>query len=231
MMYQKSLLTSDDAFSVSVIDARLPRRVVLFAAGAGGNPERHQDLLESLAREGSTVVAPHFARLMSPIPTATELLTRARRLRLAAEQVPTSDLPLVGAGHSIGAGLLIALAGGQMWLSREQSLDVARMPLERLALLSPAAGFFQAPGALKAVHCPMTVWVGSEDAIAQKDQAAFLQQTLRDQAPIEVRIAEGAGHYSFMNVLPPGVVDPMPDRDAFLLDLAARIAEFLDPIR
>ena len=45
MMYQKSLLNSDDAFSVSVIDARLPRRVVLFAAGAGGNPERHQDLL------------------------------------------------------------------------------------------------------------------------------------------------------------------------------------------
>jgi hypothetical protein len=101
------------AFDVTVLEAAQPARVVLFSVGLGGNPERHLPLLEALAARRCTVVAPHFERLPSPIPTAEQLRLRAARLRLALDAAPAS-LPIAGVGHSLGATLLLGLAGAEL---------------------------------------------------------------------------------------------------------------------
>jgi hypothetical protein len=42
-----------------------------------------------------------------------------------------------------------------------------------------------------------------------------------------MRVVEGAGHFSFMNELPPQMTDPLPNRDAFLADLADSVGRFV----
>src|SRR5665213_1920382 len=96
-------------FQVTTLRPIDPVRTALFSAGGGGNPARHLPLLESLARQGCAVIAPHFDPLASPIPVEEELLSRARRLELAIAAFARPDLPIAGIGHSIGATMLIAL--------------------------------------------------------------------------------------------------------------------------
>ena len=58
-----------------------------------------------------------------------------------------------GCGYrdSIGATMLLGLAGGEAWMRSGQRLGIAAdKRLDRLALLTPATAFFQAPGALRA---------------------------------------------------------------------------------
>jgi len=50
--------------------------VVLFAAGAGGDPERHRPLLEYLAAHDCLVIAPQFERIVSQTTTTAQLLAR-----------------------------------------------------------------------------------------------------------------------------------------------------------
>jgi len=50
-------------------------------------------------------------------------------------------------------------------------------------------------------------------------QAAFLKEALEPGSPVEVRLAEEAGHFTFMHELPPHITDPHPDRNAFLVSL------------
>src|SRR4051812_8103105 len=111
-------------FDAMFFEAQKPARIVLFAAGSGGNPERHVPLMTSLAEHGCNVVAPHFDRLASPRPTEEELLRRARRLRLALDAAARPGLSVMGVGHSIGATTLLALAGGQLWLGIGQKIAI-----------------------------------------------------------------------------------------------------------
>jgi len=79
---------------------------------------------------------------------------------------------VAGVGHSIGASTLLALSGAQMWLGPGRQVAVepdAR--LSRPALLTAPIGFFQAPGALDAMHVPLQVWAGSEDTITLASHA------------------------------------------------------------
>jgi pimeloyl-ACP methyl ester carboxylesterase len=227
-MHRRSLMDSSGPFTASCIEIEDARRIVLFAVGAGGNPERHLGLLEALANEGSTIVAPHFERLASSRPTADELLLRARRLALSLDAIPRTDLPVFGVGHSIGATLLLALAGAQMWFGPEIKLEIALLvPFERLVMMAPPTGFFRAPGALRAVRTPIMVWAGSEDLMTPADQMRYLEHELANQVPVELKVGAGAGHYSFMNILPPGVVEPLADRSAFLDALARSICRYV----
>src|SRR6059058_1342577 len=114
-MERLSLQDEAGTFDVTIGEMAQASRLVLFAVGAGGNPERHAPLLTALVDRGYTVVAPHFARLVSPHPTDHELLTRARRLALASGIAARPELPITGVGHSIGATVLLALAGAQLW--------------------------------------------------------------------------------------------------------------------
>ncbi|PIE91434.1 MAG: hypothetical protein CR997_01195 [Acidobacteria bacterium] len=142
------------SFDVSVRRRKESGPVVLFAVGAGGDPERHVTLLDALAESGCTVIAPHFPRLSLPRPTESELTLRARRLCLVLDVYSLSGATVSGVGHSIGAATLIALAGGH--------------------------GFFQAPGALDSVRVPILTWVGSEDDITPPSQIIWLAQAMPD---------------------------------------------------
>jgi alpha-beta hydrolase superfamily lysophospholipase len=225
-MSKLSLLDGAEPFDVTRLDAGAPARVVVFAVGAGGSPARHLPLLEALADRGCIVIAPHFERLVSPIPTAAHLQLRARRLRLALDSVARPELPVAGVGHSLGATVLLALAGATGWTLAREPLAIARDErLARMALLAPATDFFQAPGALDAVRATILAWAGTRDTITPPRQAELLKAALG--ARVELRVVDGAGHFSFMNTPPPQTSEPLADRDAVLASLAADVCGFV----
>ena len=213
-------------FSVSVVRALGPSRTVVFAVGAGGNPGRHLPLLTLLAEQGCNVVAPQFERLTSQFVPASELVLRIRRLKLALDYASSLGQPVCAVGHSIGAAILIGLAGGQMWMRDGTRLDCeADTRIERMVVFTPAMDFFRAPGALDGVHTPLQAWAGSLDAITPPSQTVFLKNALG--MLVDARVIEGAGHFSFMDELPPHVVDTMQERAAFLAHLAQEVGTFL----
>lgn len=217
-----------DTFQLTVLEANEPSQLVLFCVGGGGDPGRHLPLLQDLVDHGCTVIAPHFERLTSPHVTLQDLVLRARRLRLAVAEAGRPELSLSGVGHSIGATMLIALAGGKAWLSAGECLDIAPLSqLSRVALFAPATLFFQAPNALDTVHAPIRAWVGTKDEITPPEQALFLQRALAERVPVEVRVVPDAGHFSFMHVPPPGTTEPLPNRQEFLSGLTVELWDFI----
>ncbi len=227
-MQTQILQDGADSFEVSVYEAASGSPVALFAVGSGGQPERHTSLLEALAKSGFTVVAPHFERLTSPKPSETDLMLRARRLSLALDAFVQPGATAVGIGHSIGATTLIALAGGQMWLGPGCLVNITPdSRLTRLTLLAPPTGFFQAPGALDAVRVPIFAWVGSEDSITPPAQTEWLAHAMCDRQMVDVRITEGAGHFSFMDQPPPQTTEPLQNKLAFLAEYSSEVCKFL----
>jgi pimeloyl-ACP methyl ester carboxylesterase len=227
-MRKLSLVDGADAFEVALFEAAKPLAVVLFAVGGGGNPERHVPLLMSLQESGCSVAAPFVGRMIPPMPTSAELVARARRLRLALDQIARPGLPTAGVGHSIGATMLLALAGGQAWMPDRTRVDIQPEPrLARLVLMTPATGFFQAPGALAKVGVPMQVWAASKDVITPPAQAEFLREALADGRKVDFQMVEGADHFSFMNLRPPLSAEPLPHREAFLANLAKQVIRFV----
>lgn len=219
-----------ETFDVSLLHAERPVCTVLFAVGAGGDPLRHLPLLQALARRGCTMIAPHFERLGSIIPTKAELDLRIRRLEAAVAACGEAGSPIVGIGHSIGTAALLALAGGEgETRACERLLSGSSLRFSRLALLSPPTGFFLRPGALREVRVPIRIWTGAEDPVTPPDQAWFLKAALAGQAPVDVEIGENAGHFTYMDEPPPMVPEPHPDRRAFLSALADDIAAFALP--
>lgn len=223
-----SLDSGDGAFDVTVLKADTAVRCVLFAAGRGGNPMRHLGLLRTLAADGALVVAPHFEMLASPIPTKAELMERGRRLTSAMTRYCPPDMAISGVGHSIGAVMLLVLAGAEAsTLAGEPLAFKADRSFEKLALFTPPTDFFRRPGALAAIDVPMQVWAGGQDAVTPPAQARFLKEALEDQASVDVHVIEDAGHFTFMDELPPQVTDPHPDRVAFLRPLGEDVSRFL----
>jgi fermentation-respiration switch protein FrsA (DUF1100 family) len=227
-MKTMTLQDGADTFNVSVDEQNNNSTVVLFAVGSGGLPERHATLLEVLIKSGCTVIAPHFERLISPFPKEEELSLRARRLSLALDAFTQPDTRVVGVGHSIGASTLVALAGAQMWVSPSQEVNI--LPdnrLVRLALLAPPTGFFQAPGALEAVSVPILAWVGSKDTITPPSQIEWLARAMSDWQNVDVHITDGAGHFSFMDMAPPNIVEPLSNKHEFLQNYSNAISKFV----
>lgn len=223
-----SLTDGAASFDVTVLAPASPSRVVLFAVGGGGDPERHLPLLQALAARGSTVVAPHFERFASPVATDEVLLLRARRLRIALDAVARPGFSVIGVGHSFGCAMLLGLAGAAVWTRPEGPLAIAPASrLDRLALLAPATGFFQAPGALDRVGTPLLVWVGTGDTVTPPAQARYLESAVGARVPVDLRVTEGAGHFSFMDVPPPHATEPLPDRGAFLAEVSAAVCAFV----
>ncbi len=219
----RTLNDGADPFEVVVLEAAEPSRLVLFSVGGGGDPRRHLPLLQCLAAHGATVIAPRFERLAAGAPGAEELRPRARRLGLALASEQGVGLPVFGVGHSIGAAMLLVLAGAEAWtLSRERLTAPSGIRMRRLILLAPATDFFRAPGALDRVRTPILAWAATDDRITPPSQAELLKIV---QAPVEIRLAEGAGHFSFMDEPPPQSVEPLADRGAFLAGLAAEICQ------
>lgn len=211
---------------VLTIGAAEPERVVLFAAGASGDPERHRPLIDQLAGHGCRVVAPYFERLAAREASTAELLARPLGLVEALREWAPPDVPVMAVGHSIGGWAALCLAGATPWGRDGKPIDVPREPrVTRLALYAPAAAWFQAPGALDDVTAPMLVYAGELDVVTPVTQILHLMTA---PAQVDVRIVPGAGHFSFMNVPPPGTFENVAfDRGRFLEQLADATTEFL----
>jgi pimeloyl-ACP methyl ester carboxylesterase len=226
-MEKVSRHTNDLNFDAILLRADSPLRAILFAAGSGGNPERHLPLLNLLVERGCTVIAPYFDRITSPTPSADDLQLRVGLLQAAMKEIGELDLPIVGIGHSIGATLLLGLAGGQMWLQGGQRFPISQDErIKKLVLFTPPTGFFHAPKALEQVHAEVQVWAGSLDTITPPQQLEVLRDELSPKCHFAFNIVEGAGHFSFMNELPPNIVDPMKDREVFLTNLGTEVCNF-----
>ncbi|MEQ7873444.1 hypothetical protein ABDK56_05500 [Sphingomonas sp. ASV193] len=177
---------------------------IVFAAGRGGAPRRHAALIERIEAAGIGVSAPDFPMLANQRPTAQELTARAEALAEAIAAAP-AGAPVVGVGHSIGATLLLALAGGQMWLDRSGPLPSPRSArLVGLVLLAPPVGFFGAPGAVERVALPLMFRVGAVDTLTPPAALLELVERLRPRCPVDYAVLPDAGHFAFMDVAPPG---------------------------
>lgn len=222
----------NESFTVSVSGPEAASKVALFAVGAGGLPERYITLLKTLGESGFQVIAPHFERLASPFPSESELLLRARRLSLALDAFADSQATVFGAGHSIGAATLLAMSGASLWLGPGQPLAIARdRRLSGLALLAPPTGFFQAPGAFDAFATTfLTLWVGSQDNITPPAQTQFLKQALTEVLPVEVKLVDGGGHFSFMDNGPPHITEPLQDKSAFLQAYSTEVSQLFNQL-
>ncbi|CAO5163347.1 Pimeloyl-ACP methyl ester carboxylesterase [Frankia sp. AiPs1] len=212
-----------DALTLGAPDSR---RVVLFAAGAGGDPQRHRPLLKYLAAHGCQVIAPYFERFPAEM-TAEDLLARPRGLVAALREHATPGLPVAVVGHSIGGWAALCLAGATPWARDGTPMEVPREPrVSRLVLYAPAVGWFAAPGSLDAVTAPMLVYAAEQDRITPVEQILNLTKA---PGPVDVRTVAGAGHFSFMNTPPPdATADPTFERNRFLVQLARETQRFLD---
>ncbi|PWK86151.1 hypothetical protein C8D88_105194 [Lentzea atacamensis] len=200
-------------------------RVVLFAVGGGGDPERHRPLLDHFEAHGHRVIAPAFDRLHPQHATWDDYLARPVGLVEALRGVgPDAEVAVIG--HSIGAWAALCLAGATPWGREGKPLDVPRdSRVSRLVLYTPAAGWFAAPGALDEVRTPMLVYVGELDPVVPPSQAEVLKSA---PAEVDLRVVPKAGHFSFVHVPPPGMdEDPAFDRDRFLDGMVHETFEFI----
>lgn len=202
-----------------------PRGIVLFGAGAGGDPARYRALLESFARSGLVVLAPHCERFNPRTVTTEQMVARPTSMLTALAQRTHDGLPVTAVGHSVGGWAALCLAGAIAWGHDGQPVPVPHEPtISRLVLFAPTVGWFHAPGALAAVRAPMRVFVGTEDTVTPPHTAGVLRQA---PAEVDVQVCPHVGHFDFMDTPPPGTAShPQLDRAAFLKDLAVRTTAF-----
>ena len=217
-----------ETFDVIVYSSQSGSKAVIFATGAGGLPGRYSTIINSLVQAGYKVIAPHFQQFVSQTPSDIDLSTRARRISLALDAFLEPNEPVAGVGHSIGGTLLLGLAGGQMWLGPGLRVDIpADNRLVGAALLAAPTGYFRAPGALSDVSVPVWACVGSEDKITPPLQTEWLAGALNNTQDISISIAEGAGHFAFMDQIPSNMEEPMENKNQFLAQCAAQICQFV----
>ena len=218
-----------EQFNVSILEPKEPTCIVIFAAGRGGNPMRHLSLLQAVAKHGCLTVAPHFNMLLSTVPTIDELNTRIHKLELALKRYSRAGLPIIGIGHSLGCVLLLTLAGANArTLSGLQVISNSKLSFGKLALFAPPVAFFGYPGALKSIDTPsIYLRAGNKDTITPPDQILMFKKSLEIKTKVEFVLDENAGHFSYMDELPPNVEDVQPDRNAFLLNFVKDIVRFV----
>lgn len=213
-------------FEVTLLRAKEARHGILFAAGAGGSPLRHLGLLQTFSRNGISVVAPHFERSTSPMPSKADLLERSQRLALAQSEFGQHYASITGVGHSLGTVILLMHAGATAWTRTGEKVTYSgRQYLNQLVLLAPPADFFSAPSALASVQVPVKIWTGGKDTLTPPSQALFIQSEI--QTVTDVYVVNDAGHFTFMNTLPPHITDSHPSRESFLLNLGEEISRFV----
>lgn len=119
-------------------------------------------------------------------------------------------------------------AGVTAWTSTRESISYeSRIALDRLVLLTPHADFFPEPLSLSSVKIPLQIWAGDKDVITPPSQARFLHKALNVHSYSELHIVENAGHFTFMNTLPPKTTDPHPSRNDFFLGLGETVSRFI----
>ncbi len=224
----QQLTDGQNTFAVTLIEAEQPAGVVVFAAGRGGSPLRHLGVLQALAGQGYTVVAPHFDMLPPVAPTKQDLDTRIRRLHLAMQQYVPAGLRIMCMGHSLGCVALLVLAGAKA-RTRAGEEVASGMPLnfDGLVLLAPAVDFFMHPEASLDVDARIYLRTGTQDNVVPPERVKVFAQKLPDPAKVVFYTDEDAGHFSYMDQLPSQVEDCQPYRQTFLSVLAEDVGMFL----
>ena len=207
-----------------------PRGIVVFGAGAWGDPDRYRPFLEDLRSSGFIVLAPRSERFDHRTVTTEQLIARPASMLAALSARAPHDLPITAMGHSIGGWAALCLAGAVPYTRDGQPLPVPReRRVCRLVLFAPTVGWFQAPGALTQVSAPMKVFVGDSDTVTPPATAEVLQQA---PVTVDVQLCRYAGHFDFMNTPPPGKPsDPKLDRTAFLRRLATETVAFASALQ
>ncbi|MCO5936780.1 hypothetical protein NAF17_14650 [Mucilaginibacter sp. RB4R14] len=224
----QSIQNNKKEFTITILEATQALCVVIFVAGRGGSPVRHLPLLRVVAQHGCTVIAPHFEMLPSLTPTKEELNARIEQLETVLRDYSHSHQTLIGLGHSIGATLLLALAGGKALTFSGHGIGPHSIwKFERLALLAPSVDFFLHPGALQTVNTQIYLRNGRKDTVTPPSKALLLKQILEKQGHVDFLLDEEAGHFSYMDELPPQIEDSQSNREVFLVDLARNIAQFV----
>ncbi|PAW92021.1 hypothetical protein CKK33_00325 [Mucilaginibacter sp. MD40] len=205
-----------------------PKALVVFAAGRGGSPARHLPLLRAIAARECTVVAPHFEMIPSPMPTKEQLDVRMKQLETVLNSYAVADLPIVGVGHSIGATLLLTLAGAKaITFYKESVKPQLKRNFAGLVLLAPAVDFFLHEGASDAINTKVYLRTGAKDNITPTDRTMMFKAMLEEHSSVDFVLDEQAGHFSYIDQLPPNVEDPQPDRHLFLAGMANNVAQFI----
>ncbi len=195
-----------------------PRGIVLFGAGAGGDPRRYRDLLDGFVDAGHVVLAPTNERFDPRTVTTEQLQGRVESLISALADYHHADLPIVASGHSVGGWAALCLAGAQPWSRDGQPIPVAAAQrVTRLVLFAPTVGWFQAPGALSRVEVPIIVHAGENDMVTPADTATLLRAA---PGTVSIQVHENVGHYDFMTELPPNMTPTSRlDHAVFLREL------------
>ena len=166
--------------------------------------------------------------LMSAVPTTDELKTRIRRLELTLKQYLYLERPIIGVGHSLGCVVLLALAGGEArTLSGHLAVSNLKLTFDKLALFAPPVAFFAHPGALKSINTPIYLRTGNKDTITPPNQVLLFKESLEKQTKVEFVLDDEAGHFSYMDELPPNVEDIQPERNVFLSNFVKDIVRFI----
>ncbi len=224
----QQLTDGQNTFTVTLIEVEQPAGLVVFAAGRGGSPLRHLGTLRALARQGYTVVAPHFDMLPAMAPTKQDLDTRIRRLQLAMQQCVSAGLSVMGMGHSLGCVALLVLAGAKARTRAGDEVAVSTpLNFDGLVLLAPAIDFFMHPDASLNVDARLYLRTGKQDSVVPPERVNVFAQKLSDPTKVDFYTDEDAGHFSYMDQLPPQVDDCQPHRQTFLSILAEDVGIFL----
>ena len=241
------LLASPDAEAAT---GRFP--LVLLSHGGGSTPHVYRGTAAFLARRGFIVALPEHHRDNRGDSTLTgsafSLQLRARHMRLAIDAVLGAGSGLRDSvagdavaliGHSMGGATALTVAGGQPWTRDGEPVDTAGLADPRvraLVLLAPAAAWFAAPGALRAVTQPLLLMVGEHDALTPPQHMQWVADGIPDASRVEHVVVPNAGHFAFLTpfppalrtpALPPALDPPGFDRDAFHGEMNARILAFL----
>jgi predicted dienelactone hydrolase len=244
----------DVALNAPVEGERLP--LVVVSHGNGGTPLVHRDLAAHLARAGFVVALPeHVGNSRSDnslAGTAANLENRPRHLHLAIDAAFADDVVgrrlspggVAVIGQSIGGYTALAVAGGRPTAFPNETPDgqaraVAVTPdvrVRALVLLTPAAGWLMAEGALADVDLPILMMTGEKDEHTPAFHAEIIKRGVRDPGRVDHRVIARAGHFSFHSPFPPAMIRPdFPpsqdpegfDRAAFQPVLNAEILTFL----
>jgi len=242
--------TIDLAYDGAVAPGRHP--LIVISHGSGGTHLGYRELAVRLARAGYVVLMPEHPgnnRNDNRLADASEnLANRPRHLSAAldaiidhpdfADYVDGDRAAVIG--HSMGGYTGLALCGGRPKTQAGESVVVSRdSRILALVLLAPATPWFMADGALEQVDVPILMLTGEHDPHTPPFHAQVVMNGLSPGVPVEHRVIENAGHFSFMSPFPEAMRGPQfppgndPegfDRIAFQETLARDVVEFLRPV-
>ncbi|MBQ1765106.1 MAG: alpha/beta fold hydrolase [Aquincola sp.] len=194
-----------------------PLPLAVLSHGNGGSYQIYRALCHALVAAGWVVAAfdhPGNHRKDDRLKgTLQNLQDRPRHVGLVISEVlarlPIDSQRIAVIGHSLGAYTALAVAGGQAHARSGEAVAPAHdARVNALVLLAPAAFFFQAPGALRAVNLPILLMEAEHDDITPLSQGEIIRQGVADARRVDSRVVPGAGHFSFITPFPKALVKP-----------------------